>query len=588
MDAFRPLRALDACHSSASCTSEAQAARGVRSAFDRSRSLLHELQGPSQGAVTREPMLTDPDIAQSLAGRLQSSSLDPGYVIDERYRIERVLGEGTFAWVYLARHTTIQNLQCAIKVLKPAFVEDDELREQFRHEAETIAHLTDKHTVRVSDFGELPDGRPYICMEYCIGATLDRVIERLGPLDDALVAHVGIGVLSSLIEAHKHSIVHRDIKPANVSLTEDPGSAEPLTRVLDFGIAFVAQSTCLPTTSMESDLVFCTPSYAAPEVLRGTVTPGADLYALGLTMAELLDGTPVFPNTGFYTVAARQMSAEPVPFGPRASASPLVRVLAKACQKDSSERYQSAEEMLADLNALRETLPASPQLAWAVVQPDNCVGVRRCSLASDQLDLALPAGCTDGTCESPSCGSHLRVHRETGEHLVSTRTANTISQTRLVADDVVDALLAMEQGRVEHISDEHTAIKAPVRMIENGNGLVALIVDEAELDLTRAASSAPTAPFKPQASDAPQAPSTDELARQPQAGFGKEPSVDPDAPTAVARAPLFSSEESARSKIEKLAQVTEDQRRLLKATDVAIGLGAIVLVVLLVAFGLRA
>lgn len=337
---------------------------------------------------------------------LSGACLVPGDVLDGRYRIERILGEGTFAWVYLARHATISTLQCAIKVLKPHFVGDEELRHQFRHEAETVARLRDRHTVRVSDMGELPDGRPYICMEYCIGATLDRILGRLGAQPDAVVAHIGRGVLHSLREAHNAGIVHRDIKPSNISLTEDASSSAPLTRVLDFGIAYVAQAQGLADANHESDLVFCTPSYAAPEVLRGDVTPPADLYALGLTLAELLEGEPVFANTGFYTVAARQMADEPVPFGPRTRRSALLPVLQKACEKKREHRFRTAGEMLAALEAVASTLTEPDTLTWSYYQPDNCVGVTRCSLAANRLDMTLPAGCAMAGCAA-GCGRTL-------------------------------------------------------------------------------------------------------------------------------------------------------------------------------------
>lgn len=324
---------------------------------------------------------------------LSGSCLEPGTELDGRYVIERVLGEGTFAWVYLAHHSTIESLQCAIKVLKPHFVGDDELRQQFRHEAETVARLRDRHTVRVSDMGELPDGRPYICMEYCVGSTLDRLIASQGPLPEMAVAHIARGVLHSLREAHSLGIVHRDIKPSNVSLTDDPGSPVPLTRVLDFGIAYAAQVSNSGKEAVDSDLVFCTPSYAAPEVLRGQVSSSADLYALGLTLAELLDGEPVFPNTGFYTVAARQMANEPVPFGPKARQSTLAPLLERACEKEISKRFSSADEMLEMLDELWEELPPTQHFSWEHIAPPSCVGVHRCGLAADRLDMSKPAGC---------------------------------------------------------------------------------------------------------------------------------------------------------------------------------------------------
>lgn len=472
----------------------------------------------------------------ALKNRRQSSDagagkkLEAGYLIDGRYEIESVLGEGTFACVYLARHTTISNLQCAIKVLKPAFVTDHELREQFRHEAETIARLSNKHTVRVSDFGELPDGRPYICMEYCIGATLDRVLDRVGALDEALVAHIGKGVLYSLREAHAHEIVHRDIKPSNISLTEDVGRNEPLTRVLDFGIAYIAQHQPLEAASAESDLVFCTPSYAAPEVLRGTITPAADVYALGLTLAELLDGEPVYANTGFYTVAARQLSAEAIPFGPKTRASVLFPLIEKACRKNAEERFQSANEMLECLLTFESLLPRSAQLAWEFLRPEHCVGVRRCSLASDQLDMPLPAGCAMGQCEKSAAlqgNAHLRVP----------------------ADDSDD----------EHLPSGPTSTSKVLHMLQNADGFVALLAGDSDDGCPRRNLPAPDdaiPEFEAETSALVPATADDEL------------------------------RQAAERRLKGLDSHTKAQRRVLRVTDVAIAAGIIVLVTLLLMYGL--
>lgn len=316
--------------------------------------------------------------------------LNTGDVLDERYRIERVIGEGTFAWVYLARHATIDSLQCAIKVLKPHFVGDEAMMEQFYQEAETIARLRDRHTVRVSDMGTLPDGRPYICMEYSVGATLDRIIAQSEGLSDVMVAHIARGVLRSLREAHGLGIVHRDIKPSNIILTEDTDGDAPLARVLDFGIAYVTKFQPGRATDDNSELVFCTPSYASPEVLRGEVTEAADIYALGLTLAELIEGRPVFPNTGFYSVAARQMADEPVPFGPKTLASKLLPILQTACEKDRSLRFGSADAMLEALDALSEALDGEALEPWSQFIPAPGTELLRHAPSADRLHTNMP------------------------------------------------------------------------------------------------------------------------------------------------------------------------------------------------------
>ncbi|MCA9764712.1 MAG: serine/threonine protein kinase, partial [Gemmatimonadetes bacterium] len=190
-----------------------------------------------------------------------------------RYRVERLLGRGGFAEVYLARHVEISSLKVAIKVLHPVHRERAVILRRFRREAGVLGLLRNRHTVRLIDFGSTEDETPYLVMEYVEGAPLDRVIRQQGPMRDSDVARVAIGTLKALAEAHDLGVVHRDLKPGNIFLVNEPGETHPVARVLDFGIAKVMGD---PDTDVRSaagsvlvaktrtDAVFCTPMYAAP------------------------------------------------------------------------------------------------------------------------------------------------------------------------------------------------------------------------------------------------------------------------------------------------------------------------------------
>lgn len=328
--------------------------------------------------------------------------MNPGDILDGRYRIIGLVGEGTFAYVYRARHLVIDTLEVAVKVLKPDFIADEELRERFVTEAETVALLRNKHTVRIGDMGRLVDGRPYIGMEYCAGLTLNQYLRLYGPAGAPMVAHIADGVLQSLREAHELDIIHRDIKPSNIILTYEVAASPPLVRVLDFGIAHTIQSHGVKSDDSASSFVFCTPSYAAPEVLYGKPSKSADLYALGLTLAEMIEGEPVYPNDGFYKVAARQSSEAPVPFGPVTRAHPLFPVLERACHKEQHRRYQFAEDMLRDLRKISRHFDAQALRADGFAPPIGCGFTERCAVHHDIEILARAH-----VCPNPACNLRL-------------------------------------------------------------------------------------------------------------------------------------------------------------------------------------
>lgn len=281
-----------------------------------------------------------------------------GSVLAGRYRMERLLGSGGFAEVYLGRHKEIDSLRVAVKVLHGVHRTREVILDRFKREASVLALLRNRHTVRLVDYGCTEDGVPFLVMEYVEGASLDRVIRSNGTLRDGDAARVGIDVLKALAEAHAAGVIHRDLKPANIFLVQEPSEHHAVARVLDFGIAKVMGDPQLDLSDdvvrvlhdqTGADLVFCTPLYAAPELLRGRPDFRTDLYALGLLMAEMLDGASPYADRDCSIDVSPHLESSPVPLGPRASTSPLAPIIARAVAKDADERYQSAVEMLAEL-----------------------------------------------------------------------------------------------------------------------------------------------------------------------------------------------------------------------------------------------
>jgi serine/threonine protein kinase len=304
--------------------------------------------------------------------------------IGGKYRIEALLGEGGFARVYRARHARIRQMVFAIKVLRQQQVQDPAQLERFVREAEMSATLQSPFVVRVSDFGETRQGLPYIVMEYVKGRTLYDWMQKHGAVPEAYAARIAWCILKALDEAHNRGIVHRDLKPSNIMLLDEPADGGVVAKVTDFGIAKVIDSTSSglsespPTTG---GLVFCTPQYASPEVLIGSPTFQSDVYALGHTLGEMLDGKSPFVGWGSFEIANRQMSAEPTPWGSITRHSVLFHVIQRACAKETRERYTSAAEMLRDLEPILAALESTPASA------EPSAPMRRVLVEDDEPDF---------------------------------------------------------------------------------------------------------------------------------------------------------------------------------------------------------
>ena len=294
----------------------------------------------------------------------------PGTIISERYCVERELGAGGFATVFLCTHIELASLEVAVKVLRHAHRRRTRIIEGFRREAALLAMLKNRNTVRLIDFGLTDDDRTFIAMEYVRGTALDELIDLSGPLSVADAARVGIGVLKSLVEAHGVGVIHQDLKPANIIMVNEPGEPFAAPRVLDFGIARVLgdNDPAGQTSDEVPDTIFCTPAYAPPELLRGKPDYRTDLYSLGLVLAEMIDGAPPYDFENITASRSPHLERAPVPFGHLSMNGPLAPVIKKACAKRVRHRYASAAAMLEDL-----------QLAYRSLTPewrnDTCIVV---------------------------------------------------------------------------------------------------------------------------------------------------------------------------------------------------------------------
>jgi len=267
-----------------------------------------------------------------------------GEVIGGRYRIVELIGQGGHGAVYRAQQVGLDR-EVALKVLHPQRM-DHVITERFKREAELAQRLSHPNTIRLLDFGVHQAEVPYIVFELLKGRTLKELMKREAPLSDARTSRIATQVLKALMEAHSANIVHRDIKPTNIFVGEHAGEPD-FVKVMDFGIAKSLRTNTKVLT--KGGEVMGTPSYMAPEHIESrAIAPSTDLYSLGLMMAEMLSGVRVFDGTPI-DVCVRQASPDPVPLSSHVLNSSLRDVIVRATRKKMDERYQSAAEMLRDV-----------------------------------------------------------------------------------------------------------------------------------------------------------------------------------------------------------------------------------------------
>ena len=266
-----------------------------------------------------------------------------GKYIGSRYEILEKIGNGGMATVYKAK-CHVLNRFVAVKVLKEEFTTDEEFIRRFNIEAQSAAGLTHPNIVSVYDVGH-EDNIYYIVMELIQGKTLKQIISESGILPWKWSINIAIQIASALEAAHKNNIVHRDIKPHNIIITEDG-----VAKVTDFGIAKAVSNSTITAFGTTIGSVH----YFSPEHARGGYTDAkSDLYSLGIVMYEMLTGRVPFDADTPVSIALKHMQEKPVEPIKLNPSIPLAvnQIIMKAMRKEPSERYQSATEMLKDLNA---------------------------------------------------------------------------------------------------------------------------------------------------------------------------------------------------------------------------------------------
>ncbi len=275
--------------------------------------------------------------------------------IISHYRILDQIGEGGMGVVYEAEDTRLGR-RVAIKI--PSAAPDSHHQHaRFLREARSISALSHAHIATLFDYGETPDGRPYIVMELVNGRELGDLL-RADELSLARAIEIIAEVAEALCEAHRHGIIHRDVKPSNVIINE-----RGEVKVLDFGLAKLIgeeheldQNAAMPAgLKTRSDVLLGTPLYLSPEQATATPVDGrSDLFSLGALLYESIAGRPAFSGATVVEIAAQVLHVTPPPPSQfnRLVSPELDRITMKALAKRPTDRYQKAEELIADLRAL--------------------------------------------------------------------------------------------------------------------------------------------------------------------------------------------------------------------------------------------
>ncbi len=287
-----------------------------------------------------------------------------------KVQIQKPLGRGGMAEVYLGRHTTL-NRPVAVKLLHAHLTGDEDLTKRFLAEAQSVAGLRHTNIVQVFDF-DVIDGRPYIVMELLEGLSLADYLRSLHEsgltLPLSTVARLTGSVASALDYAHSQGIIHRDVKPANIMLRQGRTPIDPQLPLLpdvepvltDFGIARLTTAT----TQTATGTVLGTPAYMSPEQIRGdSIDARSDIYSLGVVLYEMLAGQPPFDvDTTPAAILVKHLQEQPPPVP---QVKPEVQaIVSKALAKKPDQRYQRAADLARDLQTT--LAPAgSPQAAGA-------------------------------------------------------------------------------------------------------------------------------------------------------------------------------------------------------------------------------
>ena len=315
--------------------------------------------------------------------------INEGDIVAGKYRVERILGTGGMGFVVAAIHVALDQ-RVALKFLLPTAASRPDTAARFAREARAAAKLRSEHVAKVLDVGALPDGAPFIVMEYLEGEDLDHVFRRSGPQPiEATVGYI-LEACEAVAESHALGIVHRDLKPANLFLATSPHGASTV-KVLDFGIS---KSTMGETASLtKTSAIMGSPLYMSPEQLTSakSVDARSDIWALGVVLYQLLSGRMPFEADTMPELVALILQRPVDPLRAFRSDIPpgLESVIAHCLEKELPRRFT-------DIGELAEALVpfGPPRGAVSLERISHVLGRRPDALKAPSFAPARPGAVT--------------------------------------------------------------------------------------------------------------------------------------------------------------------------------------------------
>jgi serine/threonine-protein kinase len=272
-------------------------------------------------------------------------------VLDGKYRVVRLIGEGGMGTVYEGEHVRIKR-RVAIKALLPSIATVEGI-ERFEREAQAAGEIGNEHILEVLDLGMLASGEHYMVMEYLDGQTLAQRLADRGRLGAEETAHIALQVLIALAAAHGAGIIHRDMKPENVFILPEKAGHRDFVKLIDFGISKFTRARPEAMNVTKTGSVLGTPFYMSPELCRGAAPADArtDLYGVGVMMYEAVSGRLPFQSDTFNDLLFRIVFETAPPLQtlvPEIDAT-FAAMVTRAMQKDPAARYQSANDLANEL-----------------------------------------------------------------------------------------------------------------------------------------------------------------------------------------------------------------------------------------------
>ncbi|HEX6992622.1 MAG TPA: HEAT repeat domain-containing protein [Gammaproteobacteria bacterium] len=298
------------------------------------------LPGPVETTAARTLLIEGADVAPPKEpSTFDVNALQPGDVIEGRYRFIQKIGKGAFGTVVLVEDTVVEE-RLILKFLNPNVASDEEMMKRFVHELRYSRRITHKNVIRIYDFLYVGGGYA-ISMEYFPSHTLSTEIANEKPMNPKKAVRYAMDICLGMLHAHQQGIIHRDLKPANILIND-----EGLLKIVDFGVAAAAKSG--DTQLTKTGYVIGSPKYMAPEQILGKkVDERADIYSLGVILYEMLAGNPPYTRGDHMSVMYQHVQGKAQPLtqvNPNVPAD-LAEIVAKAMAVDKAKRYASMEEL---------------------------------------------------------------------------------------------------------------------------------------------------------------------------------------------------------------------------------------------------